>query len=109
MEAYTENKNKYFALALTLIFHAILFLIFIMIVFITPIPPFEIKPVPEIEIGLGMDGSGNMLAGGSGDHDKELATNTETVKSPSVTNNAPNVVTDPTETAVNIKTNPKNT
>lgn len=109
MEAASENKNKFYALLFTLSFHALLFLLFILVVFITPIPPFEIKPVPEIEIGLGMDGAGNTLAGGSGDHDKELATNTEPVKShPAVSNDAPNIVTDPTETAVNIKTNPKN-
>ena len=108
MNAASENKNKYFALLFTFSFHALLFLLFILIVFITPIPPFEIKPVPEIEIGLGMEGLGNMQAGGSGDHDKELATNAQPVKSPAVSNDAPNIVTDPTETAVNMKTNPKN-
>src|SRR3954466_5616366 len=113
MEAYTENKNKYFALALTLIFHAILFLIFIMVVFITPIPPFEIKPVPEIEIGLGMEGLGSTDAGGSSTkNDKEVATRPETppvAKSEPVTKTVDiptpsheKVVTDETGEAVNI-------
>ena len=109
MESTSENKSKYYAMLFTFGFHVLLFLLFLLVVFITPIPPFEIKPVPEIEIGLGMEGLGNMNAGGSGDHDKELATNTEVVKSPKVSNDAPNIVTDPTETDVNIKTNPKST
>jgi protein TonB len=108
MNAASENKSKYYALAFTISFHALLFLLFILIVFITPIPAFEIKPVPEIEIGLGMEGLGNTQAGGSGDHDKELATSPEAVTSPAIANNAPNIVTDPTEPSVNVKTNPKN-
>jgi outer membrane biosynthesis protein TonB len=107
MDATSEKKSKYFALLFTFSFHALVFLLFILIVFITPIPAFEVKPVPEIEIGLGMEGLGNMQSGGSGDHDKELATNVVPAKAPAISNNAPNVVTDPTETAVNIKTNPK--
>jgi TonB family protein len=86
MEATSENKNKYTALGLTLIFHVILFLIFIWVVFVTPIPPFEVKPVPEIEIGLGMEGLGNKDAGGSGKHDPEVATKPET---PVVTKTTP--------------------
>jgi periplasmic protein TonB len=113
MEAYAENKNKYFALGLTVLFHAILFLIFILVVFVTPIPPFEVKPVPEIEIGLGMQGLGNADAGGSGKHDPEVATKPET---PVVTKTQPvvptpspdKVVTDETGENVNIvKTEPK--
>ncbi len=110
MEAAAENKNKIIALSLTLVIHSLLFLLFILIVFITPIPPFEVKPVPEIEIGLGMEGLGNKDAGGSGHHDKDIATTpAEKVKSEKVNNNAaPNIVTDDTETDVAIKTNPKN-
>lgn len=108
MEATSENKNKYIALGFTLIFHALLFLLFIFIVFITPIPPFEIKPVPEIEIGLGMEGFGNADAGGSGQHDKEIATTTIAASNPVVSNNTPNIITDETETAMSVKTNPDN-
>ncbi len=109
MEAAAENKNKYVALSLTLIFHALLFLLFILIVFITPIPPFEVKPVPEIEIGLGMEGLGNKDAGGSGQHDKDIVTTPEEkVQSPKIDNSATNIVTDDSEPDVAIKTNPKN-
>ncbi|HSH67304.1 MAG TPA: hypothetical protein VLB84_16285, partial [Bacteroidia bacterium] len=58
MDISAENKNKYSALGLTLIFHAILFLIFLWKI-TTPIPPFTQVPPPEIEIGLGMMGLGN--------------------------------------------------
>lgn len=110
MEASAENKNKYFALALTLGFHALLFLLFIFIVFITPIPPFEIKELPEIEIGLGMEGMGQD-PGGSGDHSKDLATSMDATAKTSSTEatDAPDIITDETETEVSIKTNPKNT
>ena len=77
MEATIENKNRYIAMALTLVFHALLILLFILIVFITPIPPFEIKPVPEVIIGLGMEGFGNSDAGGSGQNDNDIATTSE--------------------------------
>lgn len=93
MDASAENKNKYIALGLTLLFHALIFLVFILVVFITPIPPFEVKPVPEIEIGLGMEGLGNKDAGGSGKHDPEVATKPET---PVVTKTEP--ITQPTPT-----------
>lgn len=106
MEAASENKNKYLALVFTLGFHALLFLLFLLIVFITPIPPFEIKPVPEIEIGLGMEGFGNIASGGSGQNDPDLETSTD----PAIADNTPsetnNVVTDDTETDVVVKTNP---
>ena len=108
MDASVENKNKYTALALTIVIHALLFLLFILIVFITPIPPFEIKPVPEVVIGLGMEGLGNKDAGGSGQHDKDIATTPDKAKSQKVNSTAPNVVTDDTETAAFIKKNPKN-
>ncbi|MGZ4158455.1 MAG: hypothetical protein ACXVED_15195, partial [Bacteroidia bacterium] len=107
MDTTGENKSKYYALLLTFSFHALVILLLLIIVFHTPIPPFEVKPVPEIEIGLGMEGLGNMQSGGSGDHDKELATSAVAVKTPAASS-APNIVTDPTETAVNVKTNPKN-
>jgi hypothetical protein len=110
MEASAENKNKYFALALTLGFHALLFLLFIFIVFITPIPPFEIKELPEIEIGLGMEGLGQD-PGGKGDQSKDLATSMDVTAKTSSTQatDAPDIITDETETDVAIKTNPKNT
>jgi hypothetical protein len=107
MEAAVENKNRYIAMALTLVFHALLILLFILIVFITPIPPFEIKPVPEVIIGLGTEGLGNSDAGGSGQHDNDIATTSEKVKSEKADNSANNIVTDETETAVVIKKNPK--
>lgn len=119
MEAAAENKNKYFALGLTILFHAILFLIFILVVFVTPIPPFEIKPVPEIEIGLAMDGLGNTDAGGSSaKNDKEIATRPETppASTPEAvtktvdipTPSQEKVVTDETGESVNIaKVTPK--
>jgi len=79
MDAQAENKNKYFALGFTLLFHAILFLIFILVVFVTPIPPFEVKPVIELEMGIEMMGQGNTDAGGSSSkQDKEIATQPET-------------------------------
>ncbi|MCE3280402.1 MAG: periplasmic protein TonB, links inner and outer rane [Bacteroidetes bacterium] len=110
MEAQAENKNKYLALIFTISFHALVFLLFFLIVFITPIPPFEIKPVPEIEIGLGMEGMGQD-PGGSGDKSEDLATamdaaTTTTTTAPA---DAPNVITDDTETDVVVKTNPNNT
>lgn len=108
MDTSVENKNKYLALTFTLGFHALLFLLFLFIVFITPIPPFEIKPVPEIEIGLGMEGMGSTDAGGSGQHDKDIATSQDATPSPVVkTNDAPNIITDETETDVTVKSNPK--
>lgn len=108
MEAQVENKNRYMALALTLGFHALLFLLFMLIVFITPIPPFEAKPLPEIEIGLGMEGMGQD-PGGSGNQSKDLATSMDVAaKTTTSATDAPNVVTDPTETSVAVKTNPKN-
>lgn len=106
MEA-AENKNKYFALIFTLGFHGLLFLLFILIVFITPIPPFEIKPIPEIEIGLGMEGAGNTASGGSGQNDPFVETSPQIAAAS--TNVAANIVTDPTETEVSVKTNPNAT
>lgn len=108
MDASVDNKNKYYALAFTIGFHALLFLLFIFMVFVTPIPPFEIKPVPEIEIGLGMEGLGNATAGGSGQHDNDIATSENAASKPVENNDAPNVVTDDKETAVSVKVNPKN-
>jgi outer membrane biosynthesis protein TonB len=109
MEAQAENKNRYIALACTLGFHALLFLLFLLMVFVTPIPPFEIKPVPEIEIGLGMEGMGQD-PGGQGDHSKDLATAMDAAPVTKTTaSDAPNVITDPTETDVPMKTNPNNT
>lgn len=104
----SEKKSRLAALGLTILFHALLFLLFIFMVFITPIPPFEVKPVPEIEIGLGMEGMGTN-PGGSGDHSKDLQTSMDAaaVTKPSQTD-APNIVTDPNETEVAIKSNPDN-
>ena len=108
MDASAENKNRYFALAFTLGFHALLFLLFLLIVFITPIPPFEIKPIPEIEIGLGMEGLGNADAGGSGKHDKDIQTSPEAAAKSVINNDAPNILTDNSEPTAVVKTNPKN-
>ncbi len=108
MDASAENKNKYLALAFTLGFHALLFLLFLLTVFITPIPPFEIKPIPEIEIGLGIEGKGNKDAGGSGKHDKDIATSQEAAKTPVKNNDAPNILTDNSEPTAVVKSNPKN-
>ncbi|MCW3105241.1 MAG: tolA full: protein TolA [Bacteroidetes bacterium] len=106
MEAQAENKNRYIALAFTIGFHALLFLLFILVVFITPIPPFEIKPVPEIEIGLGMEGMGQD-PGGSGNNSKDLATAMDAAPvTKTQASDAPDVITDPTETEVPMKTNP---
>lgn len=113
MNATAENKNRITAMALTIAFHAILFLLFIFIVFITPIPPFEIKPSPEIEIGLGIEGFGDMDAGGSGKNDTDIKTSEASVPQEThqevVKTAAPTIITDPTENVVSIKTNPKNT
>ncbi|HEY0030694.1 MAG TPA: hypothetical protein VGC65_08045 [Bacteroidia bacterium] len=106
MDSASENKNKYFALAFTLGFHAVLFLLFIFIVFITPIPPFEIKPIPEIEIGLGMEGLGNTASGGSGQNDPELETSRDDIAATNATPESNNVVTDDAEKEVSVKTNP---
>ena len=109
MNTQTEKKNKVLALVFTLGFHALLFLLFILIVFITPIPPFEIVPVPEIEIGLGMEGFGQN-AGGSGQNEPDLTTTSDAVKDNLIAENAPNIITDNTETeSVVIKSNPNNT
>jgi len=107
MEVQSESKNRFIALGFTIGFHILLFLLFIFIVFITPIPPFEIKPVPEIELDLGMEGFGNADAGGSGQHDKDILTSPVAASHPAVSDNTPNVVTDETETAVSVKTNPE--
>lgn len=107
MDATAENKNRYMAMAITALIHAILFLLLIFIVFVTPIPPFEIKPVPEIEIGLGVEGLGNADAGGAGQHDNSIATNNN---STNVNDNSSssNIMTDDTEPTAVVKTNPKN-
>jgi periplasmic protein TonB len=115
MSTTAENKNRITAMALTIAFHAVLFLLFILIVFITPIPPFEIKPSPEIEIGLGMEGFGDMDAGGSGKNDTDIKTTETDASVPQETHpdavnvSAPAIITDPTEEVVSVKTNPKNT
>jgi protein TonB len=108
MDASAENKNRYVALTLTIGFHALLFLLFLFIVFITPIPAFEIKPVPEIKIELGMEGLGNADAGGSGQHDKDIATSQNAAVKPVTNNNTPNVLTDDSDPTAVVKTNPKN-
>ncbi len=108
MNAAAENKNRYTAFAFTIAFHALLFLLFLFIVFITPIPPFEIKPVPEVTLDLGTEGLGNADAGGSGHHDKDIATSeTPAAKAPAVNNETSSLVTDEKETSVSIKTIPK--
>jgi TonB family protein len=113
MNTAIENKNRITAMALTITFHALLFLLFIFIVFVTPIPPFEIKPTPEIEMDLGMEGSGNTDAGGSGKNDTDIKTTEESVPQPThqtiTTAVAPATITDPTENSVSIKTNPHST
>lgn len=108
MEATNSNKNKYLALTFTLVFHGLLFLLFILMVFVTPIPPFEIKEVPEALLDLGMEGLGNTDAGGSGQHDQDIATSENASAAPAVENNTPNIVTDETETDVSVKSNPNN-
>lgn len=109
MNTSAENKNKYLAVALAIGFHGLLFLLCIFIVFITPIPPFEIKEVPEVELDLGMEGLGNADAGGSGQNDPDIKTseNAAATPAPPETNDAPNIVTDETETVVSVKNNPK--
>jgi len=107
MSASVENKNRFIALAFTLVFHLLLFLLFIWMVFITPIPPFEIKAIPEIEMDLGAEGFGNADAGGSGNHDKDIATSEKASVKPVVTNDSPNVITDDSEPSATVKTNPK--
>ncbi len=111
MDASSEHKNKYIALALTIGVHILLFLMFVWIVFVTPIPPFEIKPVPEIEIGLGMEGFGTQEAGGSGNRDKDIATSPPEktpIKSVEQVSVAPSeILTDDTEESVAVKTAPK--
>src|ERR1035437_6919515 len=108
MDASIENKNKYVALAFTVGFHALLFLLFLFIVFITPLPPFEVKIIPEVTMDLGTEGFGNSDAGGSGQHNKDIATSEKAVKNPVVDNSAPNILTDDSELAAVVKTNPKN-
>ena len=109
MEASVENKSKYMALIFTIGFHILLFLLFIYVVFITPLPAFKIVEVPTIDIDLGTEGLGNATAGGSGNHDNDIATSMDVSSHPTVSNDAPNILTDPSETAVSVKTNPKNT
>lgn len=107
MDSSVENKNKYVALALTIGFHVLLFLLFLFIVFITPIPPFEIKPVPEITLDLGMEGLGNANAGGSGQHDNDIATSEKITKAPVVNETESAIVTDEKETVLSVKNHPK--
>ncbi len=102
MNTSAEKKNKYFAMAFTLGFHAFLLLLFIFIVFITPIPPFEIKAVPEVMLDLGMEGLGNADAGGSGQNENDIKTSETTKPSPLVTEEN-SVITDETETVVSVK------
>lgn len=107
MESVSENKNKFWALGFTLIFHGLLLILFIIIVFITPIPAFEELPTPEIEIGLGMEGAGNTASGGSGQNDPHLETSPAPANiSSDVPSDASNIVTDESEQNVSIKTNP---
>lgn len=108
MNISAENKNKYVAFALTVGLHVLLFLLFIFIVFVTPIPPFEIKPVPEVTLDLGMEGFGNADAGGSGQKDKDIATSEKAHANHVVKSSESSVITDETETAVSVKSNPKN-
>lgn len=110
MDAAAINKrNKTLALAYTLGFHALLLLLFFFIVFITPIPPFEVKPEAklELELGFGIEGLGHADAGGSGNHNKEVNTTTEKVKSTTNKATAPDVMTNDDETSVAVKTNKK--
>lgn len=110
MDASAENKNKYFALGLTLLFHVGLFLLFIFTVFITPLPPFPESPdLIDLGVDAGMMGLGNQESGGSGKKDPDLATKTEAAKVTTVVKASPaeNVITDETGEAVDIKTSPK--
>jgi TonB family protein len=108
----SENKNKYSALGLTILFHILLFVFFILYPITVPDPPFAVVPVPEVVadiIGMGMQGSGNTDAGGSGQHDPDLATKSEPVKAtPVVKTTTPDeVITDNTGEVVDIKSSPK--
>jgi TonB family protein len=108
----SENKNKYSALGLTILFHILLFVFFIFYPITVPDPPFAVVPVPEVVadiIGMGMQGSGNTDAGGSGKNDPDLATKSEPVKAtPVVKVTTPDeVITDNTGEVVDIKNSPK--
>jgi protein TonB len=107
----SDNKSKFTALGLTILFHALLFLLFLLHINI-PDPPFGAPvPVPEavFDLGMGMAGSGNTDAGGSGKNDPDLATKSEPVKvAPAVKiNTAEEMITDNTGEVVDIKTSPK--
>ncbi len=105
----SENKNKYAAVGLTILFHVLLFLIFLIRINV-PDPPFPIVEVPEAFVDLtGMVGTGSTSVGGSGENDDDLTTKqVEAVKpTPVVSNTAEEVITDNTGEVVEIKTSPK--
>lgn len=106
----SDNKSKFSALGLTILFHALLFILFLFRIHV-PDPPFPIVVVPEavIDLGMGQVGSGNSDAGGSGKNEPDLATKTEPAKVvPEVkTNTAEDVITDNTGEVVDIKKSPK--
>jgi TonB family protein len=108
----SENKNKYSALGLTILFHILLFVFFIFYPITVPDPPFAVVPVPEVVadiIGMGMQGSGNTDAGGSGKNDPDLATKSVPVKATPVekVTTPDEVITDNTGEVVDIKSSPK--
>jgi protein TonB len=107
MSASVENKSRYQALAITIGFHVALLLLLFFIVIITPIPAFEVKPVPEVMLDLGMEGLGNKDAGGSGQHDKDIATTENAVKTNAAKTSTPSVITDDSEPNVSVKSTPK--
>jgi protein TonB len=108
--AASDNKSKYTALGLTILFHVLLFLLFLFHINV-PDPPFAVVPGPEavVDLGMGMAGFGNTDAGGSGKKDPDLATKSEPAKVTPVvkTNTAEDVITDKTGEVVDIKSSPK--
>jgi periplasmic protein TonB len=108
VNAQVENKNRAYAVGITIGIHALLLLLCLFIVFITPIPAFEIKEVPEVEVELGFEGRGSMDSGGSGTPETSSQTPANSAPQQPSTS-SPSVIVDNNDNdqSVSVKTNPK--
>lgn len=106
----SENKqDKWIALLATLAIHGALILLFIYIAFTTPLPPFPEAPSPGIEINFGnlTEGTGNTEANDKGDIVSEIneAKTQPQETSPSVSEQAEEIVTSEAENTITINKN----
>lgn len=107
MNSVLNNKNQFYAILYTLIFHLSLLGIFLLITMPIPIKIIPNPPLPELTLDLGMEGLGNTDAGGSGQNDPDIQTSEAPATKPAVSDDVPSIVTDETETVVSVKSNPK--